>query len=112
MFVRTGYIKSYEALPANESQMLAVQVSPPSIGLEPAEEVLRWIWNNDFVAVAGDNPALEAWPCKDKRYWLHEWLLAGWGLPIGELFDLEQLATECERLQKWSFFFTSMPLKV
>ena len=112
LFVRTGYMKAYDALSAAESKELATLVSPPSIGLEPSEEILRWIWDSGFVAVAGDNPAFEAWPCKDKRYWLHEWLLAGWGLPIGELFDLEKLAMECEKAQKWTFFFSSVPLKV
>ena len=31
-------------------------------------------------------------------------------LRLGELFDLEQLAQTCERLKRWSFFFTSVPL--
>lgn len=34
-------------------------------------------------------------------------LLAGWGCPIGELFDLEKLGEECKRLGRWSFFVTS-----
>jgi len=56
--------------------------------------------------------AFEALPFQSNTHWLHEWLLAGWGMPIGELFDLEKLATECRRLNKWSFFFSSVPLKV
>lgn len=43
---------------------------------------------------------------------MHEWLLSGWGMPIGEIFDLERLSVECRRLGKWSFFFSSMPLNV
>ncbi|PWY67939.1 hypothetical protein BO70DRAFT_390430 [Aspergillus heteromorphus CBS 117.55] len=46
-------------------------------------------------SVAGDMPSFEAWPCQDTRFWLHEWLLAGWGLPIGEMFNPEQLSEEC-----------------
>lgn len=42
----------------------------------------------------------------------HEVFLAGWGLPIGELFDLRKLAAECERLNKWTFMFTSMVLNL
>lgn len=41
---------------------------------------------------------------------LHEILLAGWGCPIGELFDLERLATHCEKQRRWTFFLASMPL--
>lgn len=57
-------------------------------------------------------PSMEAWPCQDKRFWLHEWLLAGWGMPIGELFDLERLSEVCRGEGRWSFFFSSVPLKV
>lgn len=38
---------------------------------------------------------------------LHEVMLAGWGMPIGELFDLEELARECKEQKRWSFFLTS-----
>jgi hypothetical protein len=38
---------------------------------------------------------------------LHEILLAGWGCPIGELFDLEKLAEHCKNANRWSFFVTS-----
>lgn len=44
--------------------------------------------------------------------YLHEFFLAGWGLPIGEWFDLRQLCAECDRLNKYTFLFTSMPLNV
>lgn len=38
---------------------------------------------------------------------MHEVLIAGWGCPIGELFDLEALSKQCEELGRWSFFVTS-----
>lgn len=41
---------------------------------------------------------------------LHDHFLALWGMPIGELFDLEKLATLCGEKGKWSFFFASAPL--
>lgn len=34
------------------------------------------------------------------------------GMPIGEMWDLEVLKEECERQKRWSFFFTSAPLNV
>jgi len=33
-----------------------------------------------------------------------------WGTPIGELWNLEQLAEACKKENKYSFFFTSAPL--
>lgn len=46
----------------------------------------------------------------EKEWHLHPILLAGWGVPIGELFDLDALAKLCEKKNRWSFFFTSSPL--
>jgi len=43
---------------------------------------------------------------------MHDYLLAGWGCPIGEMWDLEKLAEECEKENKWSFFLTSSTLNV
>ena len=40
-------------------------------------------------------------------FYLHEILLAGWGMPIGELFNMEILADYCKRIGRWSFFLTS-----
>lgn len=44
------------------------------------------------------------------EYHLHPILLAGWGTPIGELFDLEALSATCKKLNRWTFFVTSAPL--
>jgi hypothetical protein len=46
----------------------------------------------------------------EKEWHLHPILLAGWGTPIGELFDLQGLSKMCRKNQRWSFFFTSAPL--
>jgi hypothetical protein len=112
LFIRSGFVKALSLLSPDEATAYAAQTVPHAIGVESSEEMLRWIWENEFVAVAGDMTAFEALPFQSKEHWLHEWLLAGWGLPIGELFDLEKLAEECARLGKWSFFFSSIPLKV
>jgi hypothetical protein len=62
--------------------------------------------------VAGDARSFEVWPCAELEWHLHEWLLAGWGMPIGELFDLEELARVCADLGRWSFFLTSAVMNV
>lgn len=75
--------------------------------------MLRWLWENQFAAVASDTPSLEPAPIKhEKGMTLHEWCLAGWGMPIGEYFDLEELATYCREKGRWGFFLCSVPLKV
>ncbi|RPB02561.1 hypothetical protein L873DRAFT_1834055 [Choiromyces venosus 120613-1] len=81
------------------------------VGVEQSEEVLDWLHDCYFAAVVGDMPSFEAWP-SEKEYYLHEYLLALWGCPIGELWDLERLAERCRDVGKWSFLLTSSPANV
>ena len=43
---------------------------------------------------------------------LHQWLLGGWGVMIGEMWDLERLCETSERLGRATAFISSVPLKV
>jgi hypothetical protein len=43
---------------------------------------------------------------------MHDYCIAGWGMPIGEMWDLEALAEECKKQNRWSFFLTSAPLNL
>jgi hypothetical protein len=79
-------------------------------GFESSPEVLAWLWDTKIAAVAGDCPGFEAWPpAKDA---MHPTLLAGFGMPIGEMFTLDELAKECERQGRWTCMFTSEVLNV
>jgi kynurenine formamidase len=112
LLIRTGWTNAYEQLSTEARTKLSETYPPPAIGVESSEKTVRWMWEKGFAAVAGDQPSFEAWPCQNTEYLLHEWLLAGWGLPIGEIFDLDKLAKECKDKNKWSFFFSSMPIHV
>jgi hypothetical protein len=112
LLVRSGYTVEHQALPIEAQLRRHQNPLPPSIGLESSEEMLEYIWDSGIVAVAGDMPTLEAWPMQSEKFLLHEWLLAGWGCPIGEYFDLEKLSEKCEEAGRWSFFFSSVPLNV
>lgn len=70
--------------------------------------MLTWLHDCYFSAVGGDAPAFEAWPTQ-KGYHLHEYILALWGMPLGEMLDLEKVSEVCRRLGRWTFFFTSAP---
>jgi hypothetical protein len=78
--------------------------------------MVRWLWERQFSAIAGDAPSFERAPIRgahaDPEFNLHEWVLAGWGTPIGEMFDLEQLSEHCKAVGRYTFFLSSMPLKV
>ena len=71
---------------------------------------MRFLWDEHFAAVAGDTIAFEAYPAHPEHGFMHETLLALWGMPIGELFDLEALAEDCAADGIYAGFFTSAPL--
>ena len=55
--------------------------------------------------------AYECYP-SPKHPSIHEVFLAGWGMPMGELFDLRELGATCARLKQWTFLFASMGLNI
>lgn len=48
----------------------------------------------------------------DEQSGIHDNALDLWGTPLGELWDLEELADQCKKHGRWRFFVTSCPLNV
>ncbi|KAH9901986.1 hypothetical protein F4778DRAFT_135115 [Xylariomycetidae sp. FL2044] len=110
LIIRSGFTASWATKSTDEVWDHQNIVPHPFGGVQQSEEMIRWIWDN-FSAVAGDQPSFECWPTRED-WALHEVLLAGWGCPIGEFFDLEKLAEQCKREGRWSFFISSEPCNV
>ncbi|KAK7202805.1 hypothetical protein BZA70DRAFT_93964 [Myxozyma melibiosi] len=113
--LRTGLVEKYRELSHEEKCAVAERTGAEAayIGVECNEVSARWFWTRSFAAVATDTLSFEAWPRKNSEGWtwlLHEVFLAGWGMPIGELWDLERVAEKCEEVGRWSFLVTSQPL--
>ncbi|RSL82098.1 hypothetical protein CEP52_017050 [Fusarium oligoseptatum] len=105
ILIRTGWLSAYRALPVNEQERLPHRQVRASCGLEASEEAIRWHWENAFAAVASDTVAYEAWPSpRPCGVAMHEVFLSGWGMPIGESFDLEVLAEKCSKEKRWTFY--------
>ena len=117
LLMRTGWKQQYQKLSNDERIEISQRAPPRFAGIETSESTAKWLWDNQFAACAGDQPSWEKWSVDTnsgllKGLFLHEVMLGGWGLPIGELFDLDALSEECARLKRYTFFFTSMPLHV
>ncbi|RTE81590.1 hypothetical protein BHE90_003915 [Fusarium euwallaceae] len=115
LVIRFGYLEQYENMSQEKRQHLHnlyKTQKPDNIGLKPSKELLRFLWDKKIAAICGDSRSLEVWPCKDTEWHLHEWLLAGWGMPIGELFYLEELAKMCSSSGRYTFFMSSSPMNV
>ncbi|KAL1842358.1 hypothetical protein VTK73DRAFT_3146 [Phialemonium thermophilum] len=106
--LRTGHADAFLALDDLEAQKKVTKYC----GVRKALDVAKWHWDKGIAAVVTDGVAYESSREPENPIYLHEIFLAGWGLPIGEWFDLRKLSRECERLNKWTFLFTSMPLNV
>ncbi|KAF9885401.1 hypothetical protein FE257_012923 [Aspergillus nanangensis] len=112
LFVRVGVTKEWDTqMTDTQKQAYSENPSPEHAGVEASTEVLRWLWDSGFAAIASDTVSWEVYPPQGDVF-LHEYVLAGWGMPIGELFDLEALARTCQELQRWSFFVASVPLNM
>ncbi|KAF2101988.1 hypothetical protein NA57DRAFT_73428 [Rhizodiscina lignyota] len=109
LIIRTGFTEGYTKLDAAKKEEIAGRQSYP--GLTASVEVLKWLWENQFSAVAGDQPGFECIPPIDPDFgMMHPMLLSGWGTSIGELFFLEELSKMCQKFGRYSFFVSSSPL--
>ncbi|KAL4939239.1 hypothetical protein BDV06DRAFT_225210 [Aspergillus oleicola] len=111
LLVRTGLIEWYNENPDRRDAYFG-DPNKTCIGIEATTEVLSWLWNQHFAAVAGDALAWEAVPYPPDRPSLHQHIIPMFGMPIGELWDLEELAATCARLKRYSFLLTSVPLRI
>lgn len=113
LLLRGGFTLWYDAeTPDQRKQKLD---KTAFIGVERSMEMVRFLWNQHFSAVATDSIGFEQCPVpfgQEGAVVLHEWILAHWGMPLGELWNLEGLSELCKTQNQWSFLFTSAPLYV
>jgi len=112
LLIRIGWTKFYLSASAETKAELARETVVP--GIEGSERTARWLWDNHLAAVASDSPALEALPkpAGQETEFLHFHMLAFFGMPIGEMWNLEGLAEDCAADGRYDFFLTSAPLNV
>ncbi|KAI8943365.1 hypothetical protein NX059_001380 [Plenodomus lindquistii] len=118
LFIRSGWKECYDSLSDEAREKAALRPMHGSgedkkdglayAGVHQEEKILDWLHDSYFASVAGDAPAFEAWPICTS-YHLHEYILALWGMPLGEMLDLEKLAKTCREKNRWTFFFSSAP---
>jgi kynurenine formamidase len=114
LLVRIGWTRAYLAMSPEERERLSHDTKSP--GIEGSARAARWLWDNHIAAVGGDSPALEAIPPPsvdlELSDALHFHMLSFFGMPIGEMWNLEELAEDCANDRRYEFFFTSAPLNV
>jgi kynurenine formamidase len=109
LIVRTGWLAAYRRLggvPADQLEM------PGSAGLDASAAMARFLWDEGFCAVATDNPAVEFLPSDPAVGSLHRRLIPALGMPLGELWDLDELAARAADLGRYQVCVVSVPLRV
>jgi kynurenine formamidase len=127
LLIRTGWLTWYRELSRDGRDQLAR--TAVAAGLRSGRPSARWLWDHRVAAVAADNPAVEASPvyglmsdedlarlesepASAHELVLHMALLPMLGMPIGELWDLDDLAADCAEDGQYTFLLTSAPLNL
>jgi kynurenine formamidase len=103
---RTGWYQHY----LEGSHALYLGFESAGLGISAAE----WLHDHEAAAVAGDNFAIECLPGKEEGTSLpvHMVLIRDMGLTLGEMFNFEELAADCNEDGVWEFLFSGIGIKV
>jgi kynurenine formamidase len=82
----------------------------PGLGLD----AVPWVGDREIAALATDTWGMEVRPNEtpDTFQPLHIIFIVHMGLWVGEIFDLEPLATACAEEGRWEFMFSGPPLPI
>lgn len=113
LLVRTGWMAAYLKATPEEKTAMAPLRGLKACGIEDTREMVAWLWDNRVAAIGTDCPAVEQWPWDFRNEGaLHYRTLSLLGLPLGEQFVLDALATECHQDRQYAFMVVSCPLNV
>jgi len=117
LLLRTGWLPWFRSQTQEQQEALRGRLNPGEDGLDmpgldPSTETAAWLWDHHIAAIAADNPALEALRVDAEVGFQHRRLIPLQGMAIGELWDLEALALDCDADGVYEFMLVSAPLNV
>ncbi|WP_053199358.1 cyclase family protein [Streptomyces viridochromogenes] len=126
LMIRTGWAHYHLHQRSLEERRSAGPIR--ASGLEAGHDTVEWLWDNRFSVVATDNFAVEAWPAPPTSPFvtdserrgdiardghtglMHRVLIPLLGMVLGELWDLDALATRCAADGRWDCMVVCAPL--
>jgi len=104
VLVRTGWRARY----LSDGDSAAFKSGEPGLTMECA----TWFHERDVAALACDNYAVEVLPGVVEGEFLpfHMVAIRDMGMPLSEILDMEELAEDCARDQRYEFMFCGAPL--
>lgn len=117
LLVRTGFLQWYAQAdqPARIRQSRSETLTAAGIG--QSEEMAEYLWNAQLAAVVTDTAGFECWPPDQSEAgfpfgFLHQILLGQFGMAIGELWNLDDVAADCRSDGVWEMLLVSAPMNV
>jgi kynurenine formamidase len=113
--LHTGFLRWYGDQDTAERTRMSRRESLTAPGLEHSEAIAEYLWDLHVAGVATDAPAVEVWPPDERpEAWpfgfLHQVLLGQFGMGLGELWWLHDLAEDCRRTGDHEALLVSAPM--
>ena len=114
LVVRTGYLSWYAQQDKETRARIAPRDALTAAGLEHSEQLAEYVWDSHVSAIITDTVGMEVWPPDRSTTFgsLHRILIGQFGLAIGELFWLDDLATACDADGVHEFLVVSAPMNL
>jgi Putative cyclase len=117
LVLHTGFGAWYLSQDTAGRERMADDATLTAAGIEHTEDMARYLWNSHVCAIVSDNPAVEVWPPDWSREsrpfgFLHRTLIGLFGMALGELWWLDDLAKDCREDRRYTMFLSSAPLNV
>ncbi|HEY1821139.1 MAG TPA: cyclase family protein [Trebonia sp.] len=117
LLLHTGFLGWHVRQEAGAREAIAERGALRNVGLAHDEDMARYLWNAHVAAVVADNPSVEVWPGDMSAEafpfgYLHRVLIGQFGMALGELWWLEDLARSCRRDGRYEVFLTAAPINV
>jgi kynurenine formamidase len=113
ILMHTGFAAWYVRQTSDAKKRLRGNLAAP--GIAHTEAVCEYLWNTHAAAVASDTVAVEVVPAEDTAEahpfgFLHSILIGQFGMALGELWWLNDLAKDCEADGAHEAFLVSAPM--
>lgn len=111
LLVHTGWMQHFlDSNLETRTAMLAYETQAAP-GLQVDDATVEFLWNHRVAAVAADTVGVEA-ARNDLAFALHPKLLCLLGIPLGEYWALDSLASDCAEDGRYEFLLVSVPLNI
>jgi kynurenine formamidase len=113
ILLQTGFAAWYREQPQRVRDQMHGSFAAP--GIEQSEAACEYLWNSHAAAIGSDTFAVEVWPPDRSPQapatgFLHRILIGQFGMALGELWWLKDLADDCAADGVYEAFFVSAPL--